>query len=185
MDCPFSFIQVEKESTEPAQLEDSSCCLTATAMEETQISEDSDTAGASEDERSLLQSDSIAVPRKGLPLLIWSPHMQVEKAPMEPAQPEDSSCCCMVMAMEEEETQISEGSDTACASEDERSHPQSAHSGRRRGSAARASVIRNRVIQKKYLQRKKVPLLAFLCRAIACSLNYLLHLEPCAGDATL
>ena len=57
--------------------------------------------------------------------------------------------------------QISEASDTAGASEDERSPPQSAHSGKHngRGSAARASVIRNRVIQKKYLQRKKVPLL--------------------------
>ena len=56
--------------------------------------------------------------------------------------------------------QISEASDTAGASENERSPPQSAHSGKRtgRGSAARASVIRNRVIQKKYLQRKKVPL---------------------------
>ncbi|CAK0732231.1 hypothetical protein CVIRNUC_000102 [Coccomyxa viridis] len=81
---------------------------------------------------------------------------QVEEAPKEPVQLEDSSCCCTATAMEEE-VQISEASDTAGASEDERSPPQSAHSGKRngRGSAARASVIRNRVIQKQYLQRKK------------------------------
>ena len=93
--------------------------------------------------------------------------MQGEKAPAELAQPEDSSCCCTATAMEEE-VQISGESDTAGASEGERSPPQSAHSGKRRGSAARASVIRNRIIQKKYLQRKKVPLLA--PSAIACTL---------------
>ena len=84
--------------------------------------------------------------------------------PKEPVQLEDSSCCCTATAMEEE-VQISEASDTAGASEDVRSPPQSAHSGKRngRGSAARASVIRNRVIQKKYLQRKKVPLLVLSC----------------------
>ena len=90
---------------------------------------------------------------------------------MESAQPEDSSCCWTATAMKE--VQISEQSDTAGVSEDERSPPQSAHSGRRSGSAARASVIRNRIIQKKYLQRKKVPLLALPCRGAACTFTHI------------
>ena len=86
---------------------------------------------------------------------------------MEPAQLEASSCCWTATAMEDE--QLSEDSDPASASEDERDQPHSAHSGKRSASAARVSVIRNRIIQKKYLQRKKVPLLALSRRAIACT----------------